>query len=248
MEWEKFRKKNQVSEGVVHERNGDQSAPREVQGYEAHPKDEHLYESFGLHNSFDDMSVGVNADGLFTIAVTSEKEYHSPTLGAARKRLKTNNRKKMYEHYGEMYLNAGSPKDSAYVFRTKMDLTETRILSEFKRSADKRLSRQQREAAPFLTLREDREYLSELRSRDEKSEEEQRDAEQLQTDITQRVHYENRFLRKLRAARAQPLIAPDEKKPAPIQRAWQTDAEADETDEPEENDPPSGKNSPSDSI
>ncbi len=196
-----YDRKNKMSEGMTHERDRNIAEEHRMEGYEPHPADRKPSEVFGLHNSFDDISVGLDGDGLFTIAVSSQKELHSPTLDSDRKTLKGRRRRKMFERFGDFYLNSASPRNSAFAFHAKKDLSENRILSEFRTTAKKRLTQRQMEAAPFLTLDRDRRRLEEMRGLSDKTARENESTADLENSVIIKTALENRFLRKLRLAR-----------------------------------------------
>ena len=203
MDYDHYLKKTAVSESVTHERQATADKEKPLQGYTPHPKEEKLSELFGVRNSFDNISVGMDAKGSIAIAVTSQKELNFPTLTSDRKVIKGTRRRTLYDHFGEIYTNPSDPLNSAFAYRSRRVISENRITSEFKRAARKRLSLEQREAAPFLTLEEDKETLRDLRAQDDKSPEARRAIGGLEQSVLRKTEMENRFVRRLRIARLQ---------------------------------------------
>ena len=210
---EKYLKKTLASESVLHERDHKAEEHKPMSNYDRLSGEDAFSELFGLKSSFDDISVGADAKGRITVSVSSEKELHSPTLTSERKRLRGSRKRRLYEHFGELYTNSSAPGNSAFAYKSRKVLSENRILSEFRRAAYRRLTRKQREMAPFLTLYEDRRELSELRSRNDNSTEAKKMKGELEQSIVHKKDQENRFLRKLRIARRQTVIKPEENKP-----------------------------------
>ena len=204
--------KEHVSESLAHEHDSDISEHRQMTGYKQHPNDSKLSELFNIHNSFDNISVGTDKKGTMTIAVSSEKELASPTLGSDRKLLKGSRRRKLYEHFGELYTNSASPGNSAFAYKARRVLSENRLMSEFKRAADSHLDHRQREMAPFLTLDEDRKELQKVRGRQKNDSETQSETGMLERSILRKTELENRFLRKLRIARRRAVPKPETEK------------------------------------
>ena len=201
--------KNLVSESIAHEHDSDMSERRQMTGYKQYPNDSKLSELFNIHNSFDNISVGADKKGTMTIAVSSEKELGAPTLGSDRKLLKGSRRRKLYEHFGELYTNSASPSNSAFAYKARRVLSENRLMSEFKRAADTHLDRRQREMAPFLTLDEDRKELQKLRGRQSNDSETKAETGMLEHSVLRKTELENRFLRKLRIARRRAVPKPE---------------------------------------
>lgn len=206
MEQNAFLKKNRSSESIIREREK-KNNEQESESPEHKTESKYNKEAFGLHNSFDDLSVKADKDGMFSIEVTSQKEYHSPTLDISRKQLRNSRTKKFYGHFGDLYVNSASPKNSAFAYRARKNLSENRILSEFRNTTEKRLSLRQRETTPLLTIGSDRKRLSELRSKTEKTDTEKEETSALEQKLIKSADYENRFLRKLRIFRQKPLSA-----------------------------------------
>ena len=204
--------KTLVSESMSHEHDSSLSEHRPMTGLHQHPKDDRLSELFNIHSSFDNISVGADTKGNITIAVSSEKELHSPTLGSDRKLLKGSRRRILYEHFGELYTNSASPTNSAFAYKGRRVLSENRLMSELKRASERRLSPQQREMAPFLTLDDDRARLQRLREKDASDSEAKREKGETERSILRKTELENRFLRKLRIARRRSLPKEEEEK------------------------------------
>ena len=209
-----YPEKTALSESIIHERTSDTNSSVPIEGYDQHPKDNKLNEVFGLKNSFDDISVGMDEKNTMTIAVRSQKEPYGPTLNSDRKRLKGPRKRILYEHFGEFYTNPSAPLSSAYAYKARRELSENRMMSEMRRTSDRRLSPEQREMAPFLTLEEDREELNELRGKQDESQEAKEEKGRLERSILRKTEMENRFLRKLRLARLSRMNPKDVKKPA----------------------------------
>ena len=205
MDYDKYLRKTALSESVSHERQKKAEDNKAMEGYAPHPNEDRLSELFGMKNSFDNISVGMDDKGSITIAVTSQKEPSSPTLTGDRKALKG----ALYD-LGGIYTNPFSPRDSAFAYRSRRVIPENRITSEFKRAAQKNLSRKQREAAPFLTLDEDREELNELKGKHDNSPDTASKIGMIEQSVLRKTEMENRFVRKLRKARFQNVVKPEE--------------------------------------
>jgi hypothetical protein len=72
---------------------------------------------------------------------------------------------------------------------------------EFERLAKKRVSKKQREAAPFLRLEEDMAELSELRSRSGSASEDPEKLKVLENRVRKETEYRDRFMYRIRKAR-----------------------------------------------
>lgn len=201
-------RKLEASESIRRERNSKREKHKKPEGYDQHPADERTYEVFGLKNSFDNLSVSSDDRGRMTLAVSSQRSFHGPTHNATRKKLRGSRRRTKYEHWGEFYTAASNFNAGAFAFRTRKNLPEHRILREFKGNAYKYVGRERLEALPFLTLDEDREYLSELRSRDGRTSEAISERMAVERTIVRKTELENRFIRKLRIARRQTYVKP----------------------------------------
>ena len=210
MDYDKYLQKTALSESVSHDRQKKAEDKKQMEGYAPHPKEDRLSELFGMKNSFDNISVGIDSKGSLAISVTSQKEPFSPTLTSDRKVLKGTRKRTLYDHFGEIYTNPFAPRDSAFAYRSRRVISENRITSEFKRAAQKRLSRTQREAVPFLTLDEDREALRELKDKHDNSPETAREIGRIEQSVLRKTEMENRFVRKLRMARFQNVVKPEE--------------------------------------
>lgn len=210
MAFDKYLEKTAASESVTHDRQHKAEEKQEMQCYEPHPKEERLSELFGIKNSFDNISVGMDSKGSIAVSVSSQKELHSPTLTSDRKVLKGTRRRTLYDHFGEIYTNPYDQKNSAFAYRSRRVISENRMTSEFKRAAQRRLSRKQREAAPFLTLDEDRKMLQALRGRHDNSLEARREIGMIEQSVRRKTELENRFVRRLRMARLQNVPKPGE--------------------------------------
>ena len=203
MDYGEFTKKTLSSESVIHERENRISDKKQPEGYQPHPRESRLSEVFGLKNSFDNISVGLDEKGIVSVTATSQKDYHAPTLTSDRRILKGTRRRTLFEHFGELYTNPFSPKSSAFSFRSRRTVSENRMLSELKRVSAKRLSDEQKQMIPFLTLDEDRERLALLRQRRDEDTADKREKGELEQSIIQKTSLESRFLRRLRTARFQ---------------------------------------------
>ena len=210
MDFDKYLNKTAASESVTHERQHKAEEKREMQGYEPHPKEEKLSEVFGIGNSFDNISVGMDSKGSIAVSVSSQKEFHSPTLTSDRRVLKGTRRRTLYDHFGEIYTNPYNRTNSAFAYRSRRLISENRMTAEFKNAAQRQLSRKQREAAPFLTLDEDRKTLQTLRGRHDNSPEARSEIGKTEQSIQRKTELENRFVRKLRMARLQNVPNPEE--------------------------------------
>ncbi len=195
--------KTALSESVIHERSSDIHDQKEIEGYEQRRDDNRVSEVFGLKNSFDDIAVGMDEKDNMTIAVRSQKEPYSPTLNSDRKLLKGKRRRTLYEHFGEFYTNPSSPGSSAYAYKARKSLSENRIMAEFCRTSDRRLTDEQKQMAPFLTLERDRLALNKIKGQQDNSPEAEEIKGRLEESVTRKTEMENRFLRKLRLARKQ---------------------------------------------
>ena len=231
MDYDKYLEKTAVSEGVFHERQRDISEEKAMENYAPHPKEEGLTEVFGIKNSFDNISVGMDSKGSIAISVSSQKELHSPTLTSDRKVLKGTRRRTLYDHFGEIYTNPSVPRNSAFAYRSRRVISENRITSEFRRAAKKRLSREQREMVPFLTLDEDKAELSSLRSKHDPSPETRREIGMIEQSILRKTELENRFVRRLRIARLKNVVKPEESRRVMLSELYAISGE-----EPDESD------------
>ena len=231
MGYDLINKKLEASEAVTHERESSREEHKKPEGYEPHPSDGKLSEVFGLKNSFDDLSVSTDEKGRLTLAVSSQKAYHAPTLNSYKKTLRGSRRRTVYEHFGEFYTEPASRGEGAFAFRTRKNLPEQRILSDFKTVSGKHIAPSQLEAAPFLTLEEDRRHLEELRSRDGRSSADIDERLSLARTITRKTELENRFIRKLRIARRQTIAKPAPAEPELRKLAEVLTDSADEEDE-----------------
>jgi hypothetical protein len=200
-EYDDFDKKLNLSEGTVHVRESEKKDKKKVEGYEPNPQDEKYYEVMGLKNSFDNLSVGTDKYGQMLISVNSLKEPGRPTLNSDRKKLKGPRRKKKIDAFGDFYTNLGSDRDGAFGFRADRNISEIRMVREFERIARKRVSREQREAAPFLRLEEDQAELSALRGKSGSGEEGLEEREALEKRVRKETEYRDRFMHRIRKAR-----------------------------------------------
>lgn len=212
MDYGQYLKKTSVSESVTHERQSMADKKKPMEGYEPHPKEERLSELFGLKNSFDNISVGMDSKGSIAVAVTSQKELHAPTLTSDSKVLKGTRKRTLYDHFGEIYTNPFSPRKSAFAYRSRRTISENRMLAEFKNAANRRLSYEQREAAPFLTLDEDREALRRIRGKQENTPQSREETGRIEQSVLRKTELENRFLRRLRIARFRNIPKPEEQR------------------------------------
>lgn len=208
MDFREKEKKILSSEGMEHERVSDPSRKKKLEGYEPHPTDKDLSEVFGLKNSFDNISVGADPLGRMTITVTSQKGYHSDTLTSDRKKMKTSRKRIFYEHFGEFYTNSFSRGSGAFSFRTRRNLPESRILREMRKIAFRRITEEQREAMPILSLEDDKKRLTELRSMDDRDPEIRAEKQSAEKVIVRKTEMENRFTRRIRLARRQTYKPP----------------------------------------
>ncbi|MBR6101111.1 MAG: hypothetical protein IKP95_01650 [Ruminococcus sp.] len=208
MGYDLINKKLEASEAVTHERESSREEHKKPEGYEPHPSDGKLSEVFGLKNSFDDLSVSTDEKGRLTLAVSSQKDFHAPTLNSYKQKLRGSRRRTVYEHFGEFYTEPASKGEGAFAFRTGKDLSEQRILSDFKTVSRKHIAPSRLEAAPFLTLEDDRRRLEELRSKDGRTASDINERLALAQTIERKTELENRFIRRLRIARRRTLFKP----------------------------------------
>lgn len=194
-------RKLKLSEGIVHVRENEPKDKKKVEGYEPNPQDEKYYEVMGLKNSFDNLSVGSDRYGQMLISVNSLKEPGRPTLNSDRKLMKGPRRKKRIETFGDFYTNQTSDRNGAFSFRADRNKSDIRVVREFKRLAKKRVSKKQREAAPFLRLEEDMAELSELRSRSGSQNENFEERRELDDRVRKETEYRDRFMYRIRKAR-----------------------------------------------
>ena len=206
MEHDKLYKKLEVSEGQIRERDSRLEEHNKPVGYEQHPADEKSYEVFGLKNSFDDLSVSSDEKGRLTLAVSSQKAFHSPVPDNTKRKLRGSRRRTVYEHFGEFFTEPASRGRGAFAFRTRKNLSEVRILREFRNTAIKHIEPEQSEALPLLTVEKDKKLLSEMRSRDGRTSADVDERLAVGQRIIKKTEYENRFIRKLRIARRQTLF------------------------------------------
>ena len=230
------RRKHIVSEHIVHERESKREDKKPMEGYEQHPAEERLSEVFGLQNSFDNLSVGMDRNGTMMVVVSSGKEYHAPTLNSDRRLLKGTRRKRSQQDFGALYRNCAAPGESAFGFRANKHLSENRMLREMRRASDRLLSPRQQEAAPFLSLEADRQELSAMRSQQENTPEAREQLGELEQTVARKTELENRFLRRLRLARLQAVTkAEDKKKQSLPEQLFESDAEDEKPLDPPEN-------------
>lgn len=199
--YDDYDKKLNLSEGIVHVRENEPKDKKKVEGYEPNPQDEQYYEVMGLKNSFDNLSVGSDKYGQMLISVNSLKEPGRPTLNSDRKLMKGPRRKKRIDNFGDFYTNQSSDRDGAFAFRADRNKSDIRVVREFERLAKKRVSKKQREAAPFLRLEEDMAELSELRSRSGSQNENFEERRELDDRVRKEIEYRDRFMYRLRKAR-----------------------------------------------
>lgn len=231
MDFTQKEKKLLASEGMEHERVSEKKHNKKMEGYEPHPGDMNLSEMFGLKNSFDNLSVGTDSLGRLTISVSSQKGYHSETLTSDKKKLKGSRRRTFYDHFGEFYTNPYSKGSGAFAFRTRRNLPESRILRELRSIASRRITEDQKEAMPILSLDDDKKRLTQLRAKDEKDPEVKQEKEAAEKVVVKKTEMENRFIRRLRIARMQTYKPPKRDMPNFIERLF-----SEETDLPDEND------------
>ena len=204
-------KKLLSSEAMEHERVSEKDQNKKMEGYEPHPGDKNLSEMFGLKNSFDNLSVGTDELGRLTISVSSQKGYHTDTLTSDKKKLKGSRRRTFYDHFGEFYTNPYSRGDGAFAFRTSRNLPESRILRELRGIASRKITEQQKEAMPILSLEEDKKRLEQLRAKDSNDPLVLQEKQAAENVVVKKSEMENRFIRRLRIARMQTYkkIIPD---------------------------------------
>ena len=199
--YDDYDKKLNLSEGIVHVRENEPKDKKKVEGYEPNPQDEQYYEVMGLKNSFDNLSVGSDKYGQMLISVNSLKEPGRPTLNSDRKLMKGPRRKKRIDNFGDFYTNQSSDRDGAFAFRADRNKSDIRVVREFERLAKKRVSKKQREAAPFLRLEEDMAELSELRGRSGSGNEDPEKLKVLENRVRKETEYRDRFMYRIRIAR-----------------------------------------------
>ncbi len=221
------------SEAMEHERVSEKEQKKKMEGYEPNPKDHNLSEMFGLKNSFDNLSVGTDELGRLTISVSSQKGFHSDTLTSDKKKLKGSRRRTFYDHFGEFYTNPFSKGSGAFAFRTNRNLPESRILRELRGIAFKRITEDQREAMPILSLEDDKKRLSRLRAEDSKDPQAISEKQAAEKVVVRKTEMENRFIRRLRIARMQTYKKSKPEKPRFLERLF-----IPETDVSDQNDLP----------
>ena len=210
-EYDDYDKKLNLSEGIVHVRENEPEDKKKVEGYEPNPQDEKYYEVMGLKNSFDNLSVGSDKHGQMLISVNSMKEPGRPTLNSDRKLMKGPRRKKRIDNFGDFYTNQSSDRDGAFAFRADRNKSDIRVVREFERLAKNRVSRKQREAAPFLRLEEDMAELSGLRNRSGSQNENFEERQVLENRVRKETEYRDRFMYRIRKARRKTYDKGEEK-------------------------------------
>lgn len=200
-EYDDYDKKLTLSEGIVHARENSPKDRKKVEGYEPNPQDEKYYEVMGLKNSFDNLSVGSDKYGQMLISVNSLKEPGRPTLNSDRKVMKGPRRKKRIETFGDFYTNQSSDMNGAFSFRADRNKSDIRVVREFGRIAKKRVSKEQRGAAPFLRLEEDMAELSEIRGMSGSQNENYEERRTLENRVRKEIEYRDRFMYRIRKAR-----------------------------------------------
>ncbi len=237
MDFKEKEKKLLSSEGMEHERVSEQRHHKKMEGYEPHPGDKNLSEMFGLKSSFDNLSVGTDDLGRLTISVSSQKGYHSDTLTSDKKILKGSRRRTFYDHFGEFYTNPFSKGKGAFAFRTRRNLPESRILREMRIMASRRITEEQKEAMPILSLEEDRKRLTALRAMDGKDPQVKEEKQAAENVVARKTQMENRFIRRMRIARQQTYKPPQPEMPGFLQSLFQEETDLpDDDDTKDEND------------
>lgn len=190
--------KLELSEGTEHVRESKPEDKKQLEGYEANPRDSEYYEAMGIKNSFDNVSVGFDKEGQTMISVNSIKEPGAPTLGSDKKVMKGPRRVRRRMTYGVLYTNPASKGDGAFAFRADKNTSDLRTYNEFKKAAQSRISLKQRGAVPFLRLDEDKEALSVLRGKGASDNSNFAEREKLEKRVQKETEYKDRFLMKLR--------------------------------------------------
>lgn len=198
MNYDYLNEKVNSSESIHHEKDYDKSEKRKTTGYDSQNTDRKTYEMSTIKNSFDNISIGADEKGSITVTASSNKSYKGPTLSSVRKKLRGSRNRRTPEHFGEFYTNSHNPKNSAFAFKARKNLTANRILTEFKNTSKNRISDEQRETVPFLNLEKDMDLFSELKSRHGSDNERLSQRRELEREIAFKKELQHRFLRKLR--------------------------------------------------
>ena len=209
-----FDEKLEVSEGTEHVRESEPEDKKKPEGYAPHPHDETYYELMGIKNSFDNVSVASDEKGQTLISVNSQKEPGAPTLENDRKRLDGTHRKRNGTPRGEFYTNCVPDRKSAFAYRADKNVSDLNIYTEFKQIAEKKISRRQREAVPFLRLDEDRASLSLLRGTGGGENPDRVERELLEKRVRRETEYRDVFMARLRKARQKAY----RKQPEPVEQ------------------------------
>ncbi len=215
MGYEDYIEKLNTSEAIHHERDSELKEKKPMANYEQgdHVRkdggDDRFYEVSGISNAFDNISIGADRHGSMTISVSSGKEFDGPVQENDRKVLRDSRKRRAPEHFGEFFTNLTSGGKGAFAFRTDKNLSERRVLTEFKRAARKRVSEERREAVPFLNLEEDMERLNRLRSENGSTNEGVAERARLENNILKKKEFQKRFVRKIKSARKRTLVRDD---------------------------------------
>lgn len=200
-DYDNYDQKLNLSEGIEHVRESEMQQKKKPEGYEPNPQDEKYYEVMGIKNSFDNVSVGSDKYGQMLISVNTTKEPGEVTLDSDKKKLKGPRRKKKIAAFGDFYTNLFADRHGAFAFRADRNISEIRMMKEFEILAKRRVSKEQRDAMPLLRLEEDKQELTELRSRKSTDPESYEEREKLQRRVLRETEYRDRFMARLRKAR-----------------------------------------------
>ncbi len=215
MGYEDYIEKLNTSEAIHHERDSEMSEKKPMANYDQEKRvgkdggDDRFYEVSGISNAFDNISIGADRHGSMTISVSSGKEFDGPVKENDRKKLRDSRKRRAPEHFGEFFTNLTSGGEGAFAFRTDKNLSERRVLTEFKRAARKRVSEERREAVPFLNLEEDMERLNKLRQENGSTNEGAAQRARLENNILKKKEFQKRFVRKIKSARKRTIVKDD---------------------------------------
>ena len=205
MGYEDYIEKLNTSEAIHHERDSEMKDKKPMANYDQENRaskdggDNRFYEVSGISNAFDNISIGADRHGTMTISVSSGKEFDGPVQENDRKMLRDSRKRRAPEHFGEFFTNLTSGGEGAFAFRTDRNLSERRVLTEFKRAARKRVSEERREAVPFLKLREKAGSTNEGVA----------ERARLENNILKKKEFQKRFVRKIKSARRRTIVKDD---------------------------------------
>ncbi len=215
MGYEDYIEKLNTSEAIHHERDSEMKDKKPMANYDQEERvgkdggDDRYYEVSGISNAFDNISIGADRHGSMTISVSSGKEFDGPVQENDRKKLRDSRKRRAPEHFGEFFTNLTSGGKGAFAFRTDKNLSERRVLTEFKRAARKRVSEERREAVPFLNLEEDIARLNKLREKSGSTNEGVEQRARLENNILKKKEFQKRFVRKIKSARRRTIVKDD---------------------------------------